>query len=114
MARLPPLSPPDPRYFKVQPILEDAVAIYRAGRAEEAAELFLRVLKKAPDHPDALYFLGLMKMEQKKFPDALKFMTKAVKTSPRFADAHFLTGSILNQLGRPAEAASAYQRAIAA
>jgi tetratricopeptide (TPR) repeat protein len=113
MARL-PLPPPDTRYLKVAPLLDEAVKTYRAGQTEEAAGLFQQVLKKAPDHPDALYFLGLMKMEQRKFPDALKFMTKAVKASPRFADAHFLTGAILNQLGRRAEAANAYSRAIAA
>jgi tetratricopeptide (TPR) repeat protein len=107
------LPPPDPRYLKALPILEDAVRTYRAGRVEEAHELFLRILKKAPDHPDALYFLGLMKMEQRKFSDALKLMSKATKGNPRFADAHFLSGSILNQLGRRTEAAAAYHRAIA-
>jgi tetratricopeptide (TPR) repeat protein len=110
MARLPP---PDPRYLKALPILEDAVQSYRAGRIDEASEQFLRILKKAPDHPDALYFLGLMKMEQRKFSEALKLMNRAVKGSPRFADAHFVSGSILNQLGRPTEAMAAYQRAIA-
>jgi tetratricopeptide (TPR) repeat protein len=109
MARLPP---PNPRYLKALPILEDAVQTYRAGRTGEAAELFQRVLKKAPDHPDALYFLGLMKMEQRNFSDALKFMNKAVKENPRFADAHFLSGSILNQLGRRTEAVAAYNRAV--
>jgi tetratricopeptide (TPR) repeat protein len=113
MAKL-PLPPPDPRYLKMAPLLNEAVQTYRAGQGEDAAAMFQQVLKKAPDHPDALYFLGLMKMEQRKFPDALKFMAKAVKVSPRFADAHFLTGTILNQLGRRAEAANAYQRAIAA
>ena len=110
MAKLPP---PDPRLLKALPFLQEGVQLYQQGRADEAEVNFLQALKKAPDHPDALYFLGLIRMNRGKPEEALKLMTKATRSSPRFAEAHFVTGSILNILGRPQEAVAAYRRAIA-
>jgi tetratricopeptide (TPR) repeat protein len=63
MAKLPP---PDPRLLKALPLLQDAVEHYRRGQPDQAEELFLRALKKAPDHPDALYFLALIRMDRSK------------------------------------------------
>ena len=110
MAKLPP---PDPRFLKTLPVLQDAVQLYQQGRTEEAQGQFLQVLKKAPDQPDALYFLGRIKLDQGKPADAIKLLTKAVRGNPRFAEAHFFSGSALNMLGRPLEALAAYNRAIA-
>jgi tetratricopeptide (TPR) repeat protein len=110
MAKLPP---PDPRYLKALPLMQDAVEHYRRDQPDQAEELFLRALKKAPDHPDALYFLALIRMDRGKPDDALRLLAKASKSNPRFAEAHFLTGSILNALGRPKDALPAYQRALA-
>jgi tetratricopeptide (TPR) repeat protein len=110
MAKLPP---PDPRRLKSLPLIEDGIFRYRQGRAAEAQDLFRQVLKKVPDQPDALFFLGLLKIDQQNPSDALKLMSKAIKTAPQFAEAHFVTGSILNMLGRPRDAVAAYDRAIA-
>jgi tetratricopeptide (TPR) repeat protein len=110
MARLPP---PDPSRLKALSLVDDGVYFYREGRAAEAEERFRQVLKKHPDQPDALFFLGLLKIDQRNPLDALKLMAKAVKAHPRFAEAHFVSGSILNQLGRPQDAVAAYSRAVA-
>jgi tetratricopeptide (TPR) repeat protein len=110
MAKLPP---PDLRYLKALPLMQDAVELYRRGQPDQAEELFLRALKKAPDHPDAYYFLALIRMNRGKPDDALRLLAKATKSNPRFAEAHFLTGSILNALNRPLDALPAYQRALA-
>jgi tetratricopeptide (TPR) repeat protein len=110
MAKLPP---PDPLRLKSLPLIEDGIVRYRQGRAAEAEDHFRQVLKKVPDQPDALFFLGLLKIDQQNPSDALKLMSKAIKTAPRFAEAHFVTGSILNMLGRPRDAVAAYDRAIA-
>jgi tetratricopeptide (TPR) repeat protein len=110
MAKLPP---PDPRRLKALPLIEDGISLYRQGRAAEAEDLFRQALKKVPDQPDALFFLGLLKIDQRNPADALKLMMKAIKIAPRFAEAHFVSGSILNMLGRPQDAVAAYSRAIA-
>jgi tetratricopeptide (TPR) repeat protein len=110
MAKLPP---PDPRYLKALPTLQEGVQLYRQGRTDEAEGHFLQALKKAPDHPDALYFLGLIRMDRGKPEETLKLMGKAARSNPRFAEAHFVSGSALNTLGRPQEALAAYRRAIA-
>jgi len=110
MAKLPP---PDPRRLNALPLIEDGIFYYRQGRPAEAEERFRQVLKKIPDQPDALFFLGLIKLGQHKLADALKLMSKALKASPRFAEAQFVSGSILNLLGRPQEALAAYNRALA-
>src|SRR6185437_13582615 len=85
MAKLPP---PDPRLIRLAPVLQEAVGLHRAGRFAEASELYRRVLKKMPDHFDALYSFALMRMQEGAAQDALALISKAVKVEPRAAPAH--------------------------
>ncbi len=110
MAKLPP---PDPRLIRLAPVLQEAMGLHRAGRFAEAAELYRRVLKKMPDHFDALYSFALMRMQQGAAQEALALISKAVKAEPRAAPAHCLAGAILNTLGRSKEAIASYDRALA-
>ena len=110
MAKLPP---PDPRVLRLAPVLQEAIGLHRAGRFAEAAELYRRVIKKMPDHFDALYSFALMKLQQGEPQDALSLISKAVKGEPRAAPAHCLAGAILNALGRRKDALASYDRALA-
>jgi tetratricopeptide (TPR) repeat protein len=110
MAKLPP---PDARLIRLAPVLQEAIGRHRAGRFAEAAELYRRVLKKMPDHFDALYSFALMRMQEGAAQEALALVGKAVKAEPRAAPAHCLAGAILNTLGRSKEAIASYDRALA-
>ncbi len=110
MAKLPP---PDPRLLQVAPVLQEAKSLHRAGRLAEAGDLYRRVLKKVPDHFDALYSFAFLKVNQGAAQDALSLILKAVKVEPRAAPAHGLAGGILNTLGRRKEALASYDRALA-
>ena len=110
MAKLPPS---DPRLARLAPVLQEAIGQHRVGRFAEAAELYRRVLKKMPDHFDALYSFALMRLEQGEPQEALALINKAVKGEPRAAPAHCLAGAILNTLGRRKDALASYDRALA-
>lgn len=59
-ARRPPGRPPGrPDAAALQALLEQAVALHRGGRLDEALALYRRLLQAAPRHPDCLHLYGL-------------------------------------------------------
>jgi tetratricopeptide (TPR) repeat protein len=44
--------------------LEAGLAYHKAGRRERAERLYRKVLRREPDHPDALRLLGVIASEQ--------------------------------------------------
>ena len=62
---------------------ELAVARHRAGRLEEAEQLYRAVLKLEPDHFGALHYLGLACTQAGKFDEAEALLQRAVALEPR-------------------------------
>ena len=92
---------------------EVAVARHRAGRLDEAAQLYRAVIKVAPGHFGALHYLGLVCTQQHKFDEALALLQQAVAIEPKSAEARTNLGIALAALGRPDDAVVQYQSAIA-
>lgn len=92
---------------------ELAVARHRAGRLDEAEQLYRAVLKLQPDHFGALHYLGLTCTQQRKFDEALTLLQRAVALNPQSAEARTNLGIALAALGRPEDAVGQYQSAIA-
>jgi tetratricopeptide (TPR) repeat protein len=90
-----------------------AVARHRAGRLDEAAQLYRAVIKVAPGHFGALHYLGLVCTQQHKFDEALALLQQAVAIEPNSAEARTNLGIALAALGRPEDAVAQYQGAIA-
>lgn len=63
-------------------LFERAVGLHRAGCLEEARTLYLRVLKEAPDHADALNLLGCVEFEIGTPETARDLMTRALDLVP--------------------------------
>lgn len=56
------------RFSATHPIhrkLVQALEHHRGGRLQKAQELYLKVLKKAPDHTQVLYLLGVLHLERR-------------------------------------------------
>jgi protein O-GlcNAc transferase len=96
----------------LQQALGRALQLLRQGQFAQAEQLYANVLAHAPDSFDALYFLGIIRFQQQHYAQALDLMEAALRIRP---DAQAFThhGSVLQKLGRPAEALTSYDKALA-
>jgi tetratricopeptide (TPR) repeat protein len=101
------------RALSVPQAFDAAVARHRAGRLDEAEQLYRAVLKVEPGHFGAIHYLGLVCTQQHKFDEALTLLQQAVAIEPNSAEARTNLGIALAALGRPEDAVTQYQRAIA-
>ena len=92
---------------------EEAVVLHGQGRLREAEQRYLVVLAVNDRHFDALYRLGLIRLQQGRFGDAAKVFRQAIKVDRRSAEAHQHLGVALAGLGRHDEAIERYQKALA-
>ncbi len=93
------------------PEIERALQAHRAGRLQEAADLYARVLEANPENPDALNLLGLLALEIGRVDKAIEFIGEAAALSPDTAAYHRNQGDALQEAGRFDEAIAAYTRA---
>lgn len=98
--------------------LEEALAMARDllqwGDFANAAGICARILKTAPDQPQALHLLGIAAFQQGRPAEAVQFLRRSVRADPHFAVASNDLGNMLAQQGMLAEAAASYRHAIAA
>jgi tetratricopeptide (TPR) repeat protein len=74
-----------------------AVALFEMHKSDDARGEFEAVRKEVGDHPNVLYYLGRLDIEDRNFPDAIRNLNKAV-TKPPFPDtAYYLGFSYLQQ-----------------
>ncbi|MDQ3831821.1 MAG: tetratricopeptide repeat protein, partial [Candidatus Tectomicrobia bacterium] len=100
----------------VEMTLDDALAyalrLQQGGQVEAAAQLYARILEKAPSHVDALHFLGLATFQLGDGEAAVHLIRRAIALKPDFVGAHNNLGNVLKHLQRSADAAQAYRRVI--
>lgn len=63
-------------------ILENALEHHRAGQLEQAKSLYLQILQKKPNHPDALHLLGLIYSQQGQHEQAISLINQAIALAP--------------------------------
>jgi tetratricopeptide (TPR) repeat protein len=107
MANIPP-QPQNPAQA-----IEQALALHRQGRLDEAEKIYARLLKSYPNHFDVLHLLGMLKHQRGKNGEALRLITAALKIEPRSADALSNLALVMNALRRPGDALAALDRALA-
>jgi tetratricopeptide (TPR) repeat protein len=94
-------------------ILQLAAQYHRANRLAEAEQSYCQVLEQQPQHPEALYGLGMLAQQVGKPQVAEELLNTAVSAQPEFLKGWFSLGNVCQAQGKLAEAESAYQRAIA-
>lgn len=95
------------------PDLQQALALHRQGQLDRAAQLYRRVLSNQPQQLDALQMLGLAEIGLGNSATALGYFDRAVKLAPTNAILLFNRGLTLLQLQRFADAALAFEAALA-
>lgn len=88
-----------------------AVAHHGAGRLEQAAAAYQRILKAEPANAQALHLLGVVHHQQGDNEIAHDLISRALEIDPNYADAHGNMGHVLSALHRHAEALSHFTTA---
>jgi tetratricopeptide (TPR) repeat protein len=86
---------------------------HRAGRLDEAAEAYRRILAIWPDTAEGYHHLGNVLKAQGKLDQAAAQYERAVALKPSLAQAHFQLGNVYRKQGKLDEAVTRYEQAIA-
>ena len=68
--------------------LDMAVQHLMANRLSEAESIFRQILKKDPNLPDALHFLGVIAHQKGKGEIAIDLIRRALTIAPDYMEAH--------------------------
>ena len=101
------------QYAVIRAELMRAVELHRTGRLDAAEALCKKVLRRQPNQPDALHFLGIIAMDRGRYGQAIELIAQALTATPNNANAHSNLGNALKAAGRGTEAAAHYRSAIA-
>lgn len=93
--------------------MQKAFVYHQKGRAKEAETIYRKILKRSPEHFDALHMLGVLYLQSGK-PDAAKtYIERAVALNQKNGPAFFNLGNVYSQLRRFDDAVRCYQKSIA-
>ncbi len=95
-----------------QNILQQALALHRAGRLPQAEALYRQILLVEPNHPDALHFLGVIAQQVGKNDIAVELISRAINRRPDYVEAHYNLGIALFAQGKLDKAAASYRQAL--
>lgn len=96
----------------IRALLENAARLHQAGRLEDAAPLYQKVLETNPNNADALHLLGMIDLQQGRAAKALKLISRAIALNGREASYHFHLGLAAQNLGEIEAAVSSYRTAL--
>jgi protein O-GlcNAc transferase len=94
-------------------LFQQAMALLQQGRLSDAKSILEEILKRRPNHFDALHWLGVIACHTKNPLLGEELFGKAIKVDPNVADVHNNRGAALRDLRRLDEAVASYDRAIA-
>jgi tetratricopeptide (TPR) repeat protein len=96
---------------QINAAMQQAIALHQRGRIGDAESLCRQVLAVEPDHPDALYLLGLAAFQGGNPSQAVELIRRATSLRPRNWMFQGNLAIVLFQLGNYAEAMAAYRQA---
>jgi len=93
----------------IAPLLEEAFQHFQRDDLATAEAILIRI----PDQPSALHLLGVLRVRQRRLPEAAELLARSVAMQPREAQSQFNLGKVLAALGRQAEAVGTLRAALA-
>ncbi|RCJ37762.1 hypothetical protein A6769_12790 [Nostoc punctiforme NIES-2108] len=93
--------------------LQIASKHHRANDLTKAEQLYRQILEKEPNHPEALYGLGILAQQVGQFQNAEQFLNELLQIQPNSVKAWFSLGNLYQAQGQLPAAVEAYQQAIA-
>jgi len=99
----------DPRYV---PAMVNLADLYRAQNRDEAGQRWLeKAIAAAPDAGEPIFALGLLKVRQKQYQEALSLLARATKLQPANVRYSYVYAVALNSTGQPDQAITILQQA---
>ncbi|BAY24512.1 family 2 glycosyl transferase [Calothrix sp. NIES-2100] len=105
-----------PRISAINSVAETlrlAIQEHRENHLEPAEQAYRQVLSIQPDHPDALYGLGVIAQQRGELQAAEKFLSTASQVQPDSVKIWFTLGNLCQLQGQLPKAEHAYRKAIA-
>ena len=100
-----------PARTRMSESLERAIEWHRAGRLDDAALAYQRLIDADPGNHDAAYGLGTVRLQQGDAAAAAPLLRNAIGTYPDAPEYHFNYGCALDALDQRGTAAEAYLKA---
>ena len=104
---------PAPQAAELLATFQQATVHQQAGRLPEAEQLFRRILRERPDHPDTNNALAIVLKDQGKTAEATAAFRRVVDIAPNAPAAHNNLGTILFAQDLLEQAEASYRRALA-
>jgi tetratricopeptide (TPR) repeat protein len=101
------------RWAACAPVIDKGLAALRAGQNEAAQAIFRAVLRRIPDHPDALHLTGVIALRSGKTDQARIWIRKALLSLPDWPEALINLANANRLAGDHPAAVRLYQQAIA-
>ena len=97
-----------PAELSLADALKLALHMHRMGDVENAERLYRRLLDTAPQYPDVLHFLGVLRHQRGASEEGAALIRQAISLAPREAGMQLNLGNVLVETGRDQEAVAAY------
>lgn len=88
----------------------NAMVCFQSGNLTEAEILYRQILQFSPDHPDALYFSGLIAHQSGNDELAVEFISRVIAVCPPKPEYYHDLGVSLQKLGRHDEALASFRQ----
>jgi aspartate beta-hydroxylase len=93
-------------------LFRSAVEAHDSGRGDEALELYVTVLQRAPQHVQAIFRLAMLVSQAGHADEAAPLLEKAIELEPRNGEFRFRFGQALARMGELQRATTELQRAV--
>lgn len=94
-------------------MIEEALALHRAGQLAGARRVCRAILEKEPGHADALRLMATLELQRGNLADATSFVARAFGVDARSSAAQAALGDLQRSLGRAGDALASYDRSLA-
>jgi len=89
-------------------------AYYRLGNTSESYKNYAKAVLLNPDHPQALYGMGLTQLRERKFKEAAEYLEKAISRNIDSREVFFELGTAYEELQDLTRAAENYEKYVKA
>ncbi len=96
-----------------RPAVEQALALHRAGRLDDAERLYRQLLRVLPDEPNLVHFHGVLLYQRHRLGEAVAAVRRSIALDGRVAAWHNNLGNMLLDQRQLDAAAAAYRRCLA-
>ncbi|MEX2495733.1 MAG: sulfotransferase [Woeseia sp.] len=93
--------------------IQRGIALQREGKLDAAAAIYEQMLLQAPANAQALHYLGLLRFQQNRLPDAERLLVQSLQREPRNPNAWSDLGMVRVRAETPEQALEPLSRALA-